>query len=235
MRERAVDIALLVGLVVVCVLIVFALFSPTSFNFFGSNPSQTAAVPEPSETVETGAEAAETAPPVIASEGADGTVDVSGDTSEEMAQASDTAASETAANSDTDEATADATTEAEDASADGEATTESETAAASESAPPGSVQLERVGFSFVTGNAHACGVVLEAWQHVAVSRDLLERYPCGSEVTITLDEPIDGRTTVNATVGDTMNPDTIDTVNIYVGTDEPAEAYGVQTGRLSVP
>ena len=239
MRERVVDLALLVGLVIVCVLIVFALFSPASFNVFRSTPSQTVTTPETSETTET--PTAETTPPVIPSEGADGTVNTSGETTPTDAPAEVAVADEAEAATDpvteTEDAAADSEAENSEAAADSEAEnsevageTAAETAAP---AAPGSVQLERIGFSFVTGNTHACGVVLEAWQHVAISRDLLERYPCGSEVTLTLDEPVDGRSTVTAVVGDTMNPDNANTVNIYVGTDEPAQEYGVQTGQLS--
>ncbi len=104
-------------------------------------------------------------------------------------------------------------------------------------APPvpdsGPVDLGRIGFSFVTGGAGACGIVLEPWTHVAVSRELLEAYGCGAEVTITLDDPTDGRTQVAATVADTMNPSFSRTVNMYVGEDEPALAYGLTTGTIT--
>jgi len=103
-------------------------------------------------------------------------------------------------------------------------------------APPvpesGPVQLGRIGFSFVTGGAGACEIVLEPWTHVAVSRELLEAYGCGAEVTLTLDDPTDGRTRVQATVADTMNPSFSRTVNIYVGQDEPALAYGLTEGTI---
>ena len=39
--------------------------------------------------------------------------------------------------------------------------------------------LSRIGFNFATGQEGACGVPLEPWQHVAVSRDLLAEYGCG--------------------------------------------------------
>lgn len=104
-------------------------------------------------------------------------------------------------------------------------------------APPvpesGPVDLSRIGFSFVTGGAGACGIVLEPWTHVAVSRELLEAYGCGAEVTVTLDDPTDGRTQVEATVADTMNPSFSRTVNLYVGQDEPALAYGLTTGTIA--
>lgn len=108
---------------------------------------------------------------------------------------------------------------------------------AEEAAPPrtladGEVQLESIGFSFVTGGAGACGVELEAWQHVAVSRDLLADLGCGAPVTIELADETGGNTIVNAVIGDTMNPAHTMTVNIYVGQDEPALEYGRTTGIL---
>lgn len=101
-----------------------------------------------------------------------------------------------------------------------------------EPVPPGPVQLERVGFSYVTGGAGACGVVLEPWQHVAVSRELLAAYGCGAEVTLTLEDETGGRTEVAAVIADTMNPVHSRTVNVYVGEDEPALEYGVTSGVL---
>jgi hypothetical protein len=98
--------------------------------------------------------------------------------------------------------------------------------------PPGPVRLERVGFSFVTGGAGACGIVLEPWRHVAVSRELLAAYGCGAEVAITLDDEKNGRRQVAAIVADTMNPSFSRTVNIYVAQDEPALQYGITSGVL---
>jgi hypothetical protein len=104
-------------------------------------------------------------------------------------------------------------------------------------APPvpedGPAELGRIGFSFVTGGAGACGIVLEPWTHVAVSRELLAAYGCGAEVTVALDDPKDGRTTVTAVVGDTMNEAFSRTVNIYVAQDEPALAYGLTAGTIA--
>lgn len=104
--------------------------------------------------------------------------------------------------------------------------------AEAEPVPPGPVLLERVGFSFVTGGAGACGVVLEPWRHVAVSRELLAAYGCGADITIVLDEAKDGRREFDAVIGDTMNPSFSRTVNVYVGEDEPALEYGVTSGTL---
>jgi len=96
--------------------------------------------------------------------------------------------------------------------------------------PEGSVALERIGFSYVTGGPGACGVVLEAWVHVAVSRDLLAEYGCGAEVRVTLDDPAGGRSEVVGVIGDTMNPSFERTVNVYVAQDEDAFAYGLTAG-----
>ncbi len=98
--------------------------------------------------------------------------------------------------------------------------------------PEGALELERIGFSFVTGGPGACGMTLESWTHVAVSRDILERYPCGSVITIQLSETVGGRNSFLAVVGDTMNPVHSRTVNVYVGQDEPALQYGVREGSL---
>jgi 3D (Asp-Asp-Asp) domain-containing protein len=98
--------------------------------------------------------------------------------------------------------------------------------------PEGTLELNRIGFSYVTGGSGACGMVLEPWKHVAVSRDILERYPCGSSISVHLDKAVADRDNLTAIVGDTMNPIHQLTVNIYVGTDEPALKYGVRGGQL---
>jgi 3D (Asp-Asp-Asp) domain-containing protein len=103
-------------------------------------------------------------------------------------------------------------------------------------APPvgsGTVNVERLGFSFVTGGPGACGVVLEPWTHVAVSRELLEAYGCGTRVRVTLADAAGDRSSFEGVVGDTMNPLFARTVNVYVGTDEPALEYGVTTGTIT--
>jgi 3D (Asp-Asp-Asp) domain-containing protein len=104
-------------------------------------------------------------------------------------------------------------------------------------APPvptsGPVELGRVGFSFVTGGPGACGVELEPWTHVAVSRELLDAYGCGAEVTVTLADETAGRTRFEAVVADTMNEGRSRTVNVYVGEDEPALSYGVTAGTIA--
>lgn len=101
-----------------------------------------------------------------------------------------------------------------------------------EPVPPGPVQIGRIGFSFVTGGAGACGITLEPWRHVAVSRELLAAYGCGAEVTISLDEEKGGREEFQAVIADTMNPSFSRTLNIYVAQDEPALEYGVTSGVL---
>ena len=111
-------------------------------------------------------------------------------------------------------------------------------AGTAEDAPPagktaGTTEVERVGFAYATGSEGACGVPLTAWAFVAVSRDLLTTYPCGTAVTLTLDDETAGRREVTARVGDTMGADITNTVNIFVGEDEPALEYGVTQGSLS--
>ncbi len=98
--------------------------------------------------------------------------------------------------------------------------------------PEGAIDLERVGFSFVTGGVGSCNIVLEPWQHVAVSLDLREIYPCGTEITIELTEEVGGRTSFTAVVGDSIR-NAERTVNVYVGTDEPALEYGIKDGILN--
>ncbi len=98
--------------------------------------------------------------------------------------------------------------------------------------PAGTLELNRIGFSYVTGGPGACGVILEPWEHVAVSRDILEKYPCGSSISIALDKNTAGRDSFTAIVGDTMSSIHSLTVNVYVGTDEPALNYGIRDGKL---
>ena len=99
--------------------------------------------------------------------------------------------------------------------------------------PAAGVPVERVGFAYATGSEGACGVPLTAWKYVAVSRDLLEAYPCGTAITLRFEDEIAGRTRVTAQVGDTMGADITGTVNVFVGQDEPALEYGVTSGTLA--
>ena len=99
--------------------------------------------------------------------------------------------------------------------------------------PTQGVPVARVGFAYATGSEGACGVPLTAWNYVAVSRDLLEAYPCGTAVTLTFSDAIAGRNSVTAQVGDTVGADIKDTVNVFVGQDEPALEYGVTSGTLA--
>lgn len=102
----------------------------------------------------------------------------------------------------------------------------------SEIVPGEPIELQRVGFSFTTGGAGACGIVLEPWEHVAVSRDLLAAYGCGAEVTVELADAVAGRGEVTLVVADTMSPQFSRTANIYVAPDEPANQYGITEGVL---
>ena len=222
MREKLIDSALLIALVVVCAIIVVTLFFP------GRRNRQTAVTPTTAptalETTQAEAVSGETGGvPVVSSAGQTATPEVP------LAEtaAPGTGPATTNASGTTTEATVETTTGATTAG-------ESEATPAAEAAQPlpeGAFDLERVGFSFA-GAVGACSVPLEAWRHVAVSRDILAEYPCGSEVTVDLAEPVAGRSSFRAVVGDTMNPSNVRTVNIYVAPDEPAFEYGVTAGRL---
>lgn len=91
----------------------------------------------------------------------------------------------------------------------------------------GSIALDRIGFDYARGNVGACNIPLEPWQHVAVSRDLLRDYGCGTQVIVVLPETIGGRNQVVATVADTMSPSVQRTVNVFISPDEPALEYGL--------
>lgn len=210
MRSRMIDLALLVGLVVVSGGILWTLFT------LGREPR---VAPPPARP----AASAPAAAPTPA----------------ELDAAGDAAGVRGVVAIDPDEPGALATTngpgdaEAPPPDADDDAAASpAEPAPAPRVLPSGTLELERIGYSFVTGGPGACGVVLEAWTHVAVSRDLLETYGCGAEVTVTLDDPAGGRTEVIGVIGDTMNPSFSRTVNVYVGEDEPAFDYGLTAGTF---
>ena len=206
MRSRLLDLALIVGLVVVAGGIMWTLFNLGSTPRATDSPATTprAATPTPS------------APP---------TTPLSPDAA--SASPTTTTPGTTAAGD------ADAPPPT-DASADPAATpTPAADPPPPRVVPPGTIALDRVGFSFVTGGPGACGVVLEAWVHVAVSRDLLASYGCGAEVLVTLDDPAGDRSEVLGVIGDTMNPSFELTVNVYVGEDEPAFEYGLTTGTFA--
>jgi hypothetical protein len=214
MRSRIVDIALLVGLVAVAGGILWTLFT------LGSGPRTTRPAPTPTVDADTRtpADPALVEPDPVAADPtpgpAGGVVAVDPDDEPSVAGAD--------------------AVPADDASPDEEP---GEVAEAPERRAPlvpgGTIELERVGFSFVTGGAGACGVTLEAWTHVAVSRDLLDAYGCGAEVVVTLEEPVAGRSEVVGVIGDTMNPSFERTVNVYVAEDEPAFEYGTTSGTFT--
>ena len=211
-KGRLVDILLIITLVLVAFGITYTLLT--------LNRGQTSPPPEPNVPVETPAappEQVDTDLPVVP-EGMPTDPDAlpvigGGDPSEENGT------------EDTDDTETEAAEEPEEEAAPAPPRTLAE----------GEQELESVGFSFVTGGAGACGVVLEPWEHVAVSRELLADLGCGAEVQIEMADEVGGRTMVNATIGDTMNPSHTMTVNIYVGEDEPAFEYGRTTGVLLAP
>ncbi len=107
-----------------------------------------------------------------------------------------------------------------------------ETAAQEQAAPTGAVNLDRVGFAFITAESGACSIPLQPWRQVAVSRDLLAQYGCGATITLDLADTVNGNQQVTAQIADTMNPSFERTVNIFVAEEEPALEYGVTTGTL---
>ena len=275
MRDRLVDSALVAGLVIVCVVIVFTLFSPSSGPFrratTPANPAETIneangdAVPEvaeldiPSDTV---SDSDAGIIPIIPSEGAsseldneaaseganeaaaqdtaeDVTGDVAGDATENATESLIEREPEptdnlplTSGDAPTNPLVSETQTDAQEAEAPAEQEASLTQQSPPQPIPEGAFDLERVGFSYVTGGAGACSVVLEAWQHVAVSTDILEKYPCGTRLSVVLGESVAGRDRVSVVVADTMPPTKARTVNIYVGADEPALEYGVIDGRL---
>jgi hypothetical protein len=224
MRSRIIDLALLIGLVVVSGGILWTLFTLGREPRVASTPAQPA--PAAAAPATSGANAAANGAATSgAGAGARGVVAIDPD-------APDAAPDATAASG---APVGDGAPAADAPIADRAASGGLAAPAASPPRvlPAGTIELERVGYSFVTGGPGACGVVLEAWTHVAVSRDLLETYGCGAAVTVTLDDPVDGRTEVLGVIGDTMNPSFSRTVNVYVGEDEPAFEYGTTAGTFS--
>lgn len=252
MRNRSVDIALIVGLVLVAGAIVWTLFS------LGRDPAPAA---DPSGPSAEGPAPDENGG-VVPVEPGGGPVD---DEAEGAADGDDAGVDESDGDESDGEAGPagddDADAEAEEAEGEAEAgngdaaeaddgdapTPDGAGVGASDGdrpdpeipaaeAPPlpedGPVELGRVGFSYVTGGAGACGVDLEAWTHIAVSRELLAEYGCGAEVTIRLDDEVAGRSEFEAIIGDTMNEARSRTVNVYVGEDEPALEFGLTAGTL---
>lgn len=120
---------------------------------------------------------------------------------------------------------------ADDADTTNEATTpatDDSDAQATVAIPEGATELEQIGFNSATGQRGACNVPIEPWKHIAVSRDFLNTYGCGANVTITLAKPVNGRSSVDAIIADTMGPNTTGSVVIYVPEDEPN--YALQVG-----
>lgn len=248
MKPRLLDLVLLVALVVVSGAIVWTLFSlgrgtnavPTGN---GGNGSNDAAMVLPDDDTDDGNRVVPVAPggaaPEPAGDGGETAIAAAGDGNQEAPDdtadaADDAPGDDAAAGGDGDDDGDDGDAQTSEGGDVGPIPTGDALPAASEAGPPpdGEVALERIGFSFVTGGAGACGVTLEPWEHVAVSRELLDAYGCGAEITVTMAEPIGDRTTFQATVADTMNETFSRTVNVYVGEDEPAMAYGLTRGDL---
>lgn len=252
MKPRLLDAVLLAALVIVSGAIVWTLFSlgggsdvvPAGDG--GGDPAVVA--PEGDDEDEDGNRVVPVAPDGDGSAANAGDANAGGeDAPADESDGADAAANGASADAGND--TQDETPAADEGDDDGDGDDEEAAASASEvgpvptgealpdasdAGPPpeGEVALERIGFSFVTGGAGACGVTLEPWEHVAVSRELLDAYGCGADITVTLDEEVGGRTSFQATVADTMNETFSRTVNVYVAEDEPAMAYGLTRGSL---
>ncbi len=213
MTQRQLDLALLAGIGVLLVVILILALSgaPTTAGDI-SDPVDRVTALESAEEGAAAEPASEPTPAVTTGDAAESAAADTAGTSEEGAPTV-TAVGEVVAGGETSQAAG---------------------AEAPDPAPPaGGVRLERIGFAYATGSEGACGVPLTAWGHVALSRDLLDDFPCGTAVTLTLDDEIAGRQSVTAQVGDTMGAGVTGTVNIFVGQDEPALEYGVTGGTLS--
>ena len=187
---------------------------------------------QPSEEADNETEAGVSAVDVTPEEGADveGLDNASVDT--ETNTDTQTSDAEQSAEGVTDESTDQTTDQAqvtEESQTETEQTTTPET---EQTVPTGNVTLERVGFAFITAESGACSIPLQPWRQVAVSRDLLAEYGCGTEITVDLADTVDGKDQVTAQIADTMNPSFERTVNIFVGEEEPALEYGVTTGTI---
>ncbi len=247
MNQRQIDLALLAGIGVLLLAILFLAFSaaPSSRQSDIGNPAQEASQVTgqeigPGGRVLRGADgdAVGAGAPGVSPSGAgtrvgegqqnegEGAANVLGET--------DVAESGTASDASQAEETSSTTPSAADTLEPIAATAEpvGDTGSSPEPLAGGEERLERVGFAFVTGSMGACGVPLQPWQHVAVSRDLLDRYGCGATVELTLSDEVAGRQQVRAQIGDTMGAEIAGTVNIFVAQDEPALEYGVTEGTL---
>ena len=226
MKDRLIDTSLLVVLIAVALVIVWTLFQPFGF-LFSRNTQVNPATSTPSQEQRLDASNDTGIAPIIPSELPEPLINE--ETSEEAEDGGITAIIPSL-NSDQD-SNQNAVAQDNEASITVVETQET-TETPVEGLGEGNIDLERIGFSFVTGGAGACGIVLEPWRHVAVSRDILARYPCGTRISIKMDEMVAERQYFTAIVADSMNPSNSKTVNIYVGQDEPALQYGVQDGQL---
>lgn len=224
MKDRLIDTSLLVVLIAVALVIVWTLFQPFGF-LFTRNDQVNPVPPAPAQEQRLDASNDSLISPVIPSAAPDSLA-----SQEETQEGGITAiipSQNSSQNSSQDEVVEEIET----------TTTPMETVEVTDETPvevlaEGNIDLDRIGFSFVTGGAGACGIVLEPWRHVAVSRDILALYPCGTRISIRMDEMVAERQYFTAIVADSMNPSNSKTVNIYVGQAEPALQYGVQDGQL---
>ena len=251
MNQRQVDLALLAGIGVLLVAILVLALSAAPMRGGGADnpPNAEAQANQPAqenqvEPATQDGEAAETEPSEEANDEDAGAEEVTAvDVTSEEANAAEGAAEEGAQtnteSTDEDAAQADEGTDAEPAAEEGAEASNAQTAqtdaapAEEGQAPPaGAVNLNRVGFAFITAETGACSIPLQPWRQVAVSRDLLAEYGCGATITVDLADTVNGNQQVTAQIADTMNPSFERTVNIFVAEEEPALEYGITTGTI---
>jgi len=238
MKDKLIDTSLLVVLILVALAIFGTLLSSFGLSIPNPFPSRAPIVDTRSNDVVTPQPAAVTdAPIVVITPESSGNVEVQGATPTAVIEAVEA----TEANPAVAVTPLDPNTQiiAPPAAEIVEAVTQDIAEVVVEEAPivitpvaEGSLTLERVGFSAITGGVGACNVILESWKHLTVSRDIKATHPCGTTLTVVFDDPVAGRTSFTGVVGDTMGPSTTKTVNVYVETKELALTYGINGGTL---
>ena len=246
MNQRQVDLALLAGIGVLLVAILVLALSAAPMRGGGAdnppNVEQTQAnQPAQENQAEPATQDAETEPSEEANNEDAGAEEVTAvDVTSEEANADEGIAEEGAQtdteSTDENAAQAGEGTDAEPAAEEGteasDAQTDASAAEEGQAPPAGAVNLNRVGFAFITAETGACSIPLRPWRQVAVSRDLLAEYGCGATITVDLADSVNGNQQVTAQIADTMNPSFERTVNIFVGEEEPALEYGITTGTI---
>lgn len=248
MNQRQVDLALLAGIGVLLVAILVLALSAAPMRGGGADnpPNAEAQANQPAqenqgEPATQDAETAQIEPSEEANNEDAGAEEVTAvDVTSEEANADERIAEE-GAQTDTESADenaaqagegTDAEPAAEESTEASDAQTDAAPAEEGQAPPAGAVNLNRVGFAFITAETGACSIPLQPWRQVAVSRDLLAEYGCGATITVDLADSVNGNQQVTAQIADTMNPSFERTVNIFVAEEEPALEYGITTGTI---